>query len=143
MQECLFWKIHTQSFHRFFYHLVNEDSLVKRPVAVVGESSYHSIAALTSVDIVMQEMERHISLSKAILQSDVGASQFCSPFFFQLHANYRSDLIIKQHKYEAHYDKDPSDGIGDAIKNVVFQQCYFGVKLFIFIGGLKIFGEFF
>lgn len=38
--------------------------MVKRPVAVVGESSDHSIAGLTSVDIVMQEMERHICLKQ-------------------------------------------------------------------------------
>ena len=43
-------------FTAFVYHLVDDDSLVKHPVAVISESSDHSrIAVLTCIDIVVQD----------------------------------------------------------------------------------------
>ena len=71
---------------------------------------------------MINEVERHLSLSKVILWSDGCAAQFRSRFVFKLLSNYRSDLSIEWHYNEAHHGKGPMDGIGGTIKNVVFRQ---------------------
>ena len=50
------------------YHLDSDRKLLKRPVAVVSESSDHSqIAALTCIDFVIKEVERHTNFTKIII----------------------------------------------------------------------------
>ena len=85
---------------------------------MISESSDHSrIAALTCIEIVIQEVGRRISFSEDILWSDGWASQL-----FQILANYCSNLIIRYYNNKAHHDKNSLDGIGGTIKNVVFRQ---------------------
>ena len=105
------------------YHLNSDRNLVKRPVAVVSESSSHlRIAALTCIDFVIKEVERHTDLTKIIMWSDGFAAQFRSRFVFKLLANYRRDLQLEWNYNEAHHGKGPMDGIGGTMKNVVFRQ---------------------
>ena len=54
--------------------------------------------------------------------NDGCAAQFRSCLVFKLLAKYRRDLQLEWNYNEAHYGKDPMDGIGGAIKNVVFRQ---------------------
>ena len=95
------------------YHLDSDRNLVKRPVAVVSESSDHSqIAALTCIDFVIKEVERHTNLNKIIMWSDGCATQFRSRFVFKLLPNYRRDLQLEWNYNEVHHSKCPMDGIG-------------------------------
>ena len=96
---------------------------MKRPITVVSESSDHSrIVALTCIDFVIKEVEKHMKLTKAIIWSDGCAAQFRSRFVFKLLSTYCPDLQIDWHYNEAHHGKGPMDGIGGTIKNVVFRH---------------------
>lgn len=93
------------------------------PICVVSESNDHSrAAALTCIDIVVREVEKHVRLSKLILWSDGCASQFRSRFVFKLLAHYRPELEINWHYNKAQHGKGPMDGIGETVKNVVYRQ---------------------
>ena len=93
-----------------------------RPLTVVGESSDHSrIAALACIDFVIQEVERHITLTKVIVWSDGCAVQLRSRFVFKLISTFRPDLLIDWHYNKAHHDRGPMDGIGGTLNNV-FRQ---------------------
>ena len=95
------------------YHLDCDRNLVKCPVAVASKSSDHShIAALTCIDFVIKEVERHNSLTKIIKWNDGFVLQFRSRFVYKLLANYRRDLQLKWDYNEAHHGKGPMDGIG-------------------------------
>ena len=67
-------------------------------------------------------VERHTNLTEIIMWSDGFAAQFRSRFVFKLLANYRRDLQVEWNYNEAHHGKGPMDGIGEAVKNVVFIQ---------------------
>ena len=76
------------------YHLDSIGDLVKRPITVVSESSdYSRIAALTCIDFVIKEIEKHMKLTKAIIWSDGCAAQFRSRFFFKLLSTYRHHIV--------------------------------------------------
>ena len=93
MQSAYFGQSSFSLFTAAVYHLDSDRNLVKRPVAVVSESSDHSrIAALTCIDFVIKEVERHTNLTKIIMWSDGCAAQFRSHFVFKLLANYRRHL---------------------------------------------------
>ena len=93
----------------------------------MSESSEHSrIGALTCIDFVIREVEKHITLTKVILWSDGCAAQFRSRFVFKLISTYHLDLQISWHYNEAHHGKGPMDGIGGTLKNVVFRQVMSG-----------------
>ena len=80
---------------------------------MVSESSDHSrVAALTCIDFVIKEVERHTSLTKIVMWGDGCAAQFRSRFVFKLLANYRRDLQLEWKYNETHHDKDPMDRIG-------------------------------
>lgn len=123
IQSAYFGQSSFSLFTACVYHLDGNDSLYKRPITVVSESSDHSrLAALTCIDFVMKEVEKHIFLKKIIIWSDGCASQFRSRYVFKLLSTYRPDLSIEWHYNEAHHGKGPMDGIGGTIKNVVFRQ---------------------
>ena len=93
------------------YHPNNNGDLIKRPIAVVSESSDHSrIGALTCIDFVIREVEKHITLTKVILWSDGCAVQFRSRFVCKLISTYRLDLQINWRYNEVHHGKRPMDG---------------------------------
>lgn len=72
IQSAYFGQSTFSLFTASVYHLDGSGSLIKRPIAVVSESSDHSrIAALTCIDFVVKEVEKHIALTKIILWSDV------------------------------------------------------------------------
>ena len=72
----------------FLYDMDLRHERVKSVVKLVCENSDHSrIAALSCTDIVIQEVERQISLLKAILWSGSCASQSPSSLVFHLLAN--------------------------------------------------------
>ena len=53
------------------YYLTLQGSMVKHPIIVVSENSDHScFAALTYVDMVVKEMEKHIDRKRLIIWSD-------------------------------------------------------------------------
>ena len=105
------------------YHLNSIGDLAKRPITVFSESSVHSrIAALTCIDLVVKEVEKHIKLTKAIIWSDGCTAQFRSRFVFKLLSTYRPDLLIDWHYNEVHHGKGPMDGIGGTIKSVMFRH---------------------
>ena len=80
---------------------------------MVSESSDHSrIAALTCIDFVIKEVERHTSLTKIVMWGDGCTAQFRSRFVFKLLANYRRDLQLEWNYNETHHGKGPMDGIG-------------------------------
>ena len=111
------------SYHLAFILRLFDRNLLKRPAAVVSESSDHSrIAAVTYIDFVIKEVDRHINLTKIITWNDGCAAQFRSRFVVKLLSNYRRDLQIEWSYNEAHHGKGPMDGIGGTIKNVVFRQ---------------------
>ena len=104
------------------YHLDSDRNLVKRLVAVVSESTNHSrIAALTCIDFMINEVERHTSLTKIIMWSGGCTAQFKSGFVFKLFANYRREVQLQWNYNEAHHGKGPMDDMGGTIKNVVFR----------------------
>ena len=70
------------------YYLDSDKNLVKRTVAMVSESSNHlQIAAITCIDFVIKEVEKHTNLTKIIMWSDVYGAHFRSRFVFKLLAN--------------------------------------------------------
>ena len=74
------------------------------------------------IDFVINEVEKHIALTKVILWSDGCAAQFRCRFVFKLISSDRPDLLIDSHYNGAHHGKSPMDGMGGTIKNVVFCQ---------------------
>ena len=83
IQSAYFGQSSFSLFTACVYHLDGNDSLYKRPITVVSESSDHSrLAALTCSDFVMKEVEKHIFLKKIIIWSDGCASQFRSRYVF-------------------------------------------------------------
>ena len=105
------------------YILNNGRELSKRFVAVVGESSGHSrIAALTCLDMMLKEIEKETEVKKLIVWSDGCAFQFRSRYVFKLLSSYRPERLLEWNYNEAHHGKEPMDGIGGTIKNVVFHQ---------------------
>jgi len=123
IQSAYFGQSSFSLFTACVYHNDDNGNLVKRPICVVSESNDHSrAAALTCVDIVVKEVEKHVHLSKLILWSDGCASQFRSRFVFKLLAHYRPELQIGWHYNEVHHGKGPMDGIGGTLKNVVYRQ---------------------
>ena len=90
---------------------------------MISESSDHSrIAALTCIDFVIKEVERHTNFTKIIMWGDGCAAQFRSRFIFKLFANYRKDFQLEWNYNEAHHSKGPMDCIRGTIKNLVFRQ---------------------
>ena len=86
------------------YHLDSDRNLVKRPAAGVSESIDHSrIAALTCINFVIKEVERHTNLTKMIMWSDGSAAQFRSHFALKLLAKYRRDLQLERNYNEAYH----------------------------------------
>ena len=107
IQSAYFGQSTFSLFTACVYHLDDSGSLIKRPITVVSESSDHSrIAALTCIDFVIKEVEKHIALTKVILWSDGCAAQFRSRFVFKLISTYRPDLLIDWHYNEAHHGRD-------------------------------------
>ena len=105
------------------YHVDENEEFVKRSICVISESNDHSrAAALTCIDLVIKEVERHICLAKVYLWSDGCASQFRSRFVFKLLSDYRPDLQLEWNYNEAHHGKGPMDGIGSNVKNVIYRQ---------------------
>ena len=123
IQSAYFGQSTFSLFTACVYHLDSIGDLVKRPITVVSESSDHSrIAALTCIDFVIKEVEKHMKLTKAVIWSDECAAQFRSCFIFKLLFTYRPDLLIDWHYNEAQHSKGSMDGIGGTIKNVVFRH---------------------
>ena len=94
------------------YHLDEDGSLIKKPIAAVSESSDRSrTATLKCIDFVIKEVDKQVALMKmdAQLHYDLGSDS-------KLHPTYRTDLLIDWHNNKAHYDKGPMAGIGGAFK---------------------------
>ena len=77
---------------------------------------------IACIDFVIKEVERHASSTKINMWSDGCAAQFRSHFVFKLLVNFCRDLQLEWNYNQAHHGKDPLDGIGETIKNVVFRQ---------------------
>ena len=104
-------------------YILNERELSKRSVVVVGKSSDNSrTAALTCVNMVLNEIEKETKVKILIFWSDGCASQFRSRFVFKLLSSYRPELLLEWNYNEAHQGRGPMDGTGGTIKNVVFRQ---------------------
>ena len=105
------------------YYVDEKKSLIKRLACVVSENNDHSrAAALTCIDLVIKEIEKHILLTKVVLWSDGSAAQFRSRFVFKLLADCRPDIQVEWNYNEAHHGKRPMDRIGGTVKNVVYRQ---------------------
>ena len=122
MQSVYFGQSSFSLFTAAVYHLDNNRNLVKRPVAVVSESSDHpQIAALACINFLIKEVERHTKLTKMIMWSDGCAAQLRSRFVFKLLASCHRYLQLGWDYNEAHHGNGAMDGIGGTIKNVVFR----------------------
>ena len=120
IQSAYFGQSSFSLFTACVYYRDENGEFTKLPICVISESNDHSrAAALTCVDLVVKEVEKHIALSKIILWSDGCASQFRSRFVFKLLAHYRPDLEMSWFYNGAHHGKGPMDGIGGTVKNVV------------------------
>ena len=100
------------------------DDLVKKPIAIVSESSDHSrIAAFSCLSTVVQKLKEEIKvLKKVIVWSDGMTSQFRSRFTFRLLTTFDKRIDIEWHYMEAHHGKGPMDGVGGTIKNKIFKE---------------------
>ena len=79
---------------------------------MASETSDHSrIVALTCIDFVIKEVERHTNLTKMIMWNDGCAAQFRSRLVFKVLANYRRDLQLDWNYNKALHCKGPMDGI--------------------------------
>ena len=94
IQSAYFGQSTFSLFTACVYHLDSIGDLVKRPITVVSESSdYSRIAALTCNDFVINEVEKHMKLTKAIIWSHGCAVKFRSRFVFKLLSTYCPNLL--------------------------------------------------
>ena len=104
IQSAYFGQSSFSLFKAAVYHLDSDTNLVKRPAAVVSASIDHwRIAALTCIDFVIKEVERHTNLTNMIMWSDGSAAQFRSRFALKLLAKYRRDLQLERNYNEAYH----------------------------------------
>ena len=104
IQSAYFGQSSFSLFKAAVYRLDSDRNLVKRPAAGVSESIDHSrIAALTCINFVIKEVERHTNLTKMIMWSDGSAAQFRSRFALKLLAKYRRDLRLERNYNEAYH----------------------------------------
>ena len=64
--------------------------------------------------------------SKLYIVSDGCASQFRSRYVFSLLTHIHPDITIEWHYNEAHHGKDPMDGTGDTVKNLLYRRVLSG-----------------
>ena len=125
IQSAYFGQTSFSIFTACVYHKANNgaDTVVKRPMTIISESSDHSrIASMSCIHMIIEEIEKTMDLSKVIVWSDGCGAQFRSRFVFKFLSSYRTDLIIEWNYNEAHHGKGPMDGIGGTIKNVVYRK---------------------
>ena len=60
------------------------------------------------------------TISNVYIVSDGCAAQFCSRFVLNFLIFFQKDVSPEWHYNEAHHGKDPMDGIGSTIKNLVY-----------------------
>ena len=95
----------------------------KRPITVVSENSdYSRIAALTYVDMVVQEMEKQIDLKRLIIWSDGYTSQFHSRFVFKSLSLYKTEVELERYYNEDYHGKRPMDSIDGTVKKLLFRE---------------------
>ena len=108
IQSAYFGQTSFSIFTACVYHKTNNgaDTVVKRPMTIISESSNHSrIASMPCIHMIVEEIFKFLS-------------------------SYRTDLIIEWNYNEAHHGKGPMDGIGGTIKNVVYRKVKTGKVIF-------------
>ena len=110
IQSAYFGQTSFSIFTACVYHKANNgaDTVVKRPMTIISESSDHSrIASMSCIHMIIEEIEKTMDLSKVIVWSDGCGAQFRSRFVFKFLSSYRTDLIIEWNYNEAHHGKGP------------------------------------
>ena len=103
------------------YYRIEEGELMTYAVTITSESSDHSrIAVFSCVIKILKVMEERINpIKKVIAWSYKMGAYFRSRFVFMLLSTNDKAIDVKWHYNEAHHGKEPMDGVGGAIKNLV------------------------
>ena len=111
------------------YYRSKEVSLEKLPITVTTEENDKSrIASISCVNKVISHSitKVHQEITKVYIVSDGCSAQFRSRYVFYLLTCIHQQLHIEWHYNEAHHGKGPMDGIGGAVKNLVYRRVLSG-----------------